>query len=476
MKTRKTTLADVGIRIRKARGAKGLSQAELGGKVGVSPPYIGMIERGEKYPSAILLSKIAEATDAPPGWLEESLADSQDSLESPQETDFLAPSVADIDIPILMSLLIQAIPGMTGEKIAGMLDIPAEDMDGILSGQEFEPAPHWIDCCSFLAKQVDDIPSLCRKLRAIDRYFQHENAEKKMRRFQASLKRLAGDGYRFCTPPEMKKADGSGLWDADGIYAEHVMLRKGGDDWHFCFCRFSRAIDRYTVQEILDALLSYIDSTGARLTLVLESEDILRLFGDAYGRRQDGASIPPMSLLLVDRDTWEAAGKPVELPERAGVPGAGQKNRRREDAGEKWECLYASLERWAGAGYAFCTSVQEEDGSCGVCAEHIVLRNGGQPSAEDRHFVFCWLPDDDFEEDVVRDFVINQISCDDADALPVFVSDSEKILGIFWDEHDRLEIEDAAMAELAEGHGRPEPLPLSLLLAVHGTWEVIGEF
>jgi transcriptional regulator with XRE-family HTH domain len=51
--------------IRRYRQWKGLSQRELAHRAGLSPVFLGEIERGEKDPSARTLSLVARALDAP---------------------------------------------------------------------------------------------------------------------------------------------------------------------------------------------------------------------------------------------------------------------------------------------------------------------------------------------------------------------------------------------------------------------------
>lgn len=87
--------------IRRYRGWKGLSRRELASRAGLSPVFLGEIERGEKDPSSHTLTLIAGALDAPlselylrvAAWLdgeEEATSEEQTSLplglrETPDE-------------------------------------------------------------------------------------------------------------------------------------------------------------------------------------------------------------------------------------------------------------------------------------------------------------------------------------------------------------------------------------------------------
>lgn len=64
--TRKT----IGSRIREARETTGLTQRELGAKVGLHTSYISLIERDSKRASVSALRRIADALEVAPEWLE----------------------------------------------------------------------------------------------------------------------------------------------------------------------------------------------------------------------------------------------------------------------------------------------------------------------------------------------------------------------------------------------------------------------
>ena len=63
MPTKRThpLLRKVGARLRKARTAKGISQEELAGTVGMDRSYVSGLERGEFNVSLLALAKLARA-------------------------------------------------------------------------------------------------------------------------------------------------------------------------------------------------------------------------------------------------------------------------------------------------------------------------------------------------------------------------------------------------------------------------------
>ena len=56
-------LLDLGHALREARGARRISQEELGLETGIHRNYIGGIERGERNPSVTTIATLADALD-----------------------------------------------------------------------------------------------------------------------------------------------------------------------------------------------------------------------------------------------------------------------------------------------------------------------------------------------------------------------------------------------------------------------------
>lgn len=63
------SLKQIGERVRMARNAKNMSQAQLAAAVYVSPPYISNIEQGKQTMSITTLSSICEALEISADWL-----------------------------------------------------------------------------------------------------------------------------------------------------------------------------------------------------------------------------------------------------------------------------------------------------------------------------------------------------------------------------------------------------------------------
>lgn len=65
----------IGNRVKSARNALGLTQAEFATLVGISQPYLGQIEAGDKVPSATVLQRMAKVANTSVAWLLDSVGD-----------------------------------------------------------------------------------------------------------------------------------------------------------------------------------------------------------------------------------------------------------------------------------------------------------------------------------------------------------------------------------------------------------------
>lgn len=329
-------LTNVGGRIRQARNEASVSMKQLSEIAGVTHAYMGMVERGEKKPSNALLKKIAQVTGTSYAWLESGLEEDATVPADSTEQGFQVPIPISIDIPIFLSLSLLSVPGMTKEKLAAMFCIPVEAMDDILCGRSREPEACWMDYLPLLARQMD-MPDVCRKIRDIDMFLQNEDIEKKRKRLRDSVKQYAGPEYRYSISPSVQKKHGGYDDDSVILYSERIVLQKNESPqdgaWHFIFYQLNPAADESDVdslvKEIVDDQLVSSERNGYILTFVLDNEEILKKFENAFFEFREKkavedsalAEISPlsnlalysMSLLLADSSTWEAKGKLIPL-------------------------------------------------------------------------------------------------------------------------------------------------------------------
>jgi transcriptional regulator with XRE-family HTH domain len=78
--------------IRSLRVHSGLSQEELAEKAGISVPYLGAIERGEKWPGSVILGEIANGLEVEPYVL--LMPESTSSIEVRKVVDKLAVDIS----------------------------------------------------------------------------------------------------------------------------------------------------------------------------------------------------------------------------------------------------------------------------------------------------------------------------------------------------------------------------------------------
>lgn len=317
----------VGGRIRSCRRALNLTLDGMAKQIGISSNYVSIIERGVKIPSDNILIKVAELANVPFEWLKTGEEDNTATTANVQAPLPLAAVPVGINVPLFLSLVVQSIPDMTKDKLAAKLDVSPDVMDNILSSNDYKSAPHWADYFSILARQMD-LPAVRQKIRALDLFLQHENTEKMKKNLYDSLRSYAGSEYQYFVPDSMRRKDADVPTDPDILYSEHIVLQKEespcSGSWHFIFLRFAN-IDESLAESVMGSQLSYCEDIDGNLTLVFDDEATLDLFAKDYEERQnkvdalagtpyDGDhSLPPISMLLVDKETWEARGELIRL-------------------------------------------------------------------------------------------------------------------------------------------------------------------
>lgn len=310
---KQTEVTSIGGRIRKARIEANLSIRALSEKVGVTATYLGMVERSEKNPSASLLQKIAQETGSSVERLEKNAADRTEQPGNVREPGSRTSVPVNIDVPLFLFMALQAVPNITREKLAVMLDVSSEDIDNILSGRGGEYAPRWGDCFSLLARRMD-IPAVSRKICDIDLFLRHENMEKKRKCLYDSLKSYAGSEYQYL-------AHVSRTFDREDLYSESIILQKAGfpgeGDWNFIFYRFEGSADEFPADMVVGEYLINYNISFAKRAHVFEDEKIIDVISDYYEERQGQEdalaaksgwlrnTLPSITLLLVDSVTWK---------------------------------------------------------------------------------------------------------------------------------------------------------------------------
>lgn len=333
-----------GGRIRACRQEMNLTLSQLADSIKVSSNYLSVVERGIKNPSDKVLHKIADVAKVSYWWLKTGQEESpmkEAPPAPPQKPSYPmapqkptyslnhVPADADIDVPLFLSLAIQSVPGMSKEKLAVILDAPPEDMEKILFGDDHGIYPNWKNYFSFLAQKMD-LPTVCKKVHALDLFLQNENRDKGENRLLELANRYIGseyEYYRFDSAPE------NTFLTSKILYSAHIVLLKSdaplSDDDNYGSRRFSfyrfDGIDKTLFESIMSSHISYCKEYHCDSTLVFDDDSILDLFKQAYEQQQasispsaggdcgkDG-SLPTVALLLVDRETWEPRGDIIRL-------------------------------------------------------------------------------------------------------------------------------------------------------------------
>lgn len=97
-------LKEIGERVRKARLAKGMSQAQLAEALNISPPYVSNIETGKHIMKITLLIKLTEALGVSNDWILRNATREADEYTS-EEFDQLLRDCSPSEKAHLMKLL-----------------------------------------------------------------------------------------------------------------------------------------------------------------------------------------------------------------------------------------------------------------------------------------------------------------------------------------------------------------------------------
>ena len=302
----------IGGRVRACRKTMNLTLAQMSKAVDVSANYISMIERGEKNPSDKVLHKIAGLAGVSYWWLKTGQEESPVKSQEPSVPLNAIP--ASIDVPLFLTLAIQSIPGMTMEKLAAKLDISPENMEEVLFGGECAVSSDWTDYFPILARQMD-LPAVCQKIHDLDLFLQNEIPEKERKCRLDFLKHYAGPEYQYL--------------EFDPNDSDHIILKKTREDgspqrnaWHFFF-RLGRYLDESAVESMMGNIIYSCYTDPA--VLIVDDDTTRDLFAGEYEQRKAQKDtlagtpynhvghLPTISLLLINRETWEQIGDEIEL-------------------------------------------------------------------------------------------------------------------------------------------------------------------
>lgn len=312
----KADVSSLGGRIRKSRIDKHMKMKDFAKMIGITPNYLGLVERGVKQPSPQLLVQIAENVDVPYTWLLNGVG-----CEPPEMEEFELPlnyTVASVDLQLLLPIIMAKL-SYDKEMMARFMGISTADIEKIISGKAYEFNPSWEGILSGLAQTID-LEALVSQLRTLVGFFHNKQEEKINFKLYASIKKYA-DGTHGIQYQQIGKTETEDEYISDGhgdywrIFPKQTtLISENKRKWIF---KYYPSFDNpepciETAGAVLDAQKeSYED----RLSLILDNEYIYHIFCNCYknhhGTCDAGGSysidpnIQIFSFILIDKETLE---------------------------------------------------------------------------------------------------------------------------------------------------------------------------
>lgn len=192
----------LGDRIRKCRISTGFNLNDFARTIGVSPNYMGLVERNKKQPSNRLLVKIAEATNVPTNWLLH--GGPLQKTSHPAESVLLDDTQS---IRLFLQLCLMYIPECSTDTFSIILSVPKSTVEDILQGNEFEYTVSMENGLSILAQRLD-VPAIQPLFQKLDGYLERVALEKSADSAALAMKRFIQTGkteYQILRPHEYIK-------------------------------------------------------------------------------------------------------------------------------------------------------------------------------------------------------------------------------------------------------------------------------
>lgn len=133
----------LGGKIRTARMKKHMKMKQLATQAGITPNYLGLIERGKKTPANDLAIKIANALEITP----------QELINGTSETCI---EMKNVNTSLLLTIILNQSPDITKPMLSTLLMITEKELDDILSGKEHEWNPIWDSILCGLISRIPD--------------------------------------------------------------------------------------------------------------------------------------------------------------------------------------------------------------------------------------------------------------------------------------------------------------------------------
>lgn len=259
----------VGYRIRRARELAGIKQKELAGGLGVTAVYLGMVERGDRMPSSVLLNKIADLTGKSYLWLLNGMEENESSFSEQIEKD---PMWRDVDMRLLLVLL-NAYD--SEDELSKILNISAETIDKCINlGEDVPFNRAWETILPALVKKIN-MPLLYSQFQRIYEVW-HNNHERDL----CNIAMYAVERVVFGTWGEATTLVEDGEWyfksnDKRNVQATYKIYQKEEPPYSNWVC-----IHISNVPKGLRDANDIIKSLGSMITTRREGDEISFVFTD----------------------------------------------------------------------------------------------------------------------------------------------------------------------------------------------------
>lgn len=314
----------VGGRIRAVRLEGKETMDDFAARLGISPSYLGFLERGTRNPSKELLQKIAIVAEVDYGWLKDGDAAPQAGKATTNVTASSNNNIvlaSALNPKLFLSTVLEKAP-ISKDTMAAILMVPVETVDKILGGEPVSYDPRWDKAYSILAGYLDlpavrqDVAAQQQDLTNLALYLEREESNAKKDTLHHVLLQYAKKSFKTVEIEsiETEMDDTSSLcWD--------MSLRCKGDDssiqssWYFRY--FPGPVNALSVPDIIRSA----DSGLAHVSLVLTDEQAFDSFCKYCDNLQSEADatanldgvcapeLPSVSLILYDEkkgitDDW----------------------------------------------------------------------------------------------------------------------------------------------------------------------------
>lgn len=321
-------LNTTGGRVRKVRKDAEKSMREFGEMIGVTGNYVGLLERGERNPSAELLQKISSIMGISYEWL----VNGDPQEQTPNTDDEMIDPAPMVNPRLYFSVAMGMASGVTKEALVPILAVPPQTIDAILAGEDVKYNPRWRNGYTALARNLD-LPALRRDLRKLYDYLEWEEREERNKALMYALKKHV---EKTCKTEAVDVISINGQKPNAVLshvsYTDIVFRCEGefSETWYFKYLPEQEDIKDFEPSDILSYAEELADQNGitsASIVLTSEAEyDLMYRYFDKLEIYAEGeavlgiASYRPMNISIIHFDLQTGEIDELEFPDDDDFP------------------------------------------------------------------------------------------------------------------------------------------------------------